>query len=204
MDYNTTVSWVLYSIREIVGISSLRNQILESFLNQDIKKNIEFGRTFGSDSKKNDLQNYLEKNMKQNKNGKRFLIFSGINRPKYGETHYQGFIIDYEKKCLYIADPAYTLNGPGIYNPFLAQQQVIPLFKLHNYNTQFIITSHPCQTSTNDVFCQSWTLYLMIEFLNPIGNIITIPLSQTKRYNILLHFYKKISVQIPEFCLLFI
>jgi hypothetical protein len=200
MEFHIAVSWVLYSIREIVGISSLRNDILKAFINDDIMNQIEFGNTFGAESKPVELQEFLESKIRQQTNRKRFFIFSGINRPRSGETHYQGFIIDYREKILYIADPAMTRDGPGIYKPFLAQQQVIPFFKRFHFDSQFILTSHPCQTSSQDVFCQSWSLYIMIQFLNNIGHIIPIPQSQIQRYGILLRFYKDISERVSDFC----
>lgn len=197
MEFHIAVSWVLYSLREIVGLSTLRNQILAAFLDDD---NVEFGKTFGAESSVTELQEFLESKIRQEKKGKRFFIFTGINRPRSGETHYQGFIIDYKDRMLYIADPAWTQAGPGIYKPFLAQQQVIPFFKSHHYNSQFIVTSYPCQTSAQDVFCQSWSLYLMIEFLNRFGQIIPIPQSQIQRYDILLTFYQEIAERVQEFC----
>jgi len=192
------VSWVLYVIREIVGISTLRNNILEAFINEHSQ--VEFGKTFGADSRPIELQKFLENKIRQQGRGKRFFVFSGINRPRSGETHYQGFIIDYKNRILYIADPAWKGDGPGIYKPFLALEQVIPFFKKNNFNCQFILTSYPCQTSPEDVFCQSWSLYLMIEFLNNIGHIIQIPPSQIQRYGILLKFYQDISGRVADFC----
>lgn len=199
MDFDIAVSWVLYSIREILGIDSLRNQILASFIKKEYLDQITLGRTFGSDSKFQQMQSYLQDLIIHQIN-KRYTIFTGINRPQYGETHYQGFIVDQLRKILYIADPAYTRNGPGIYKPYLAELQVIPLFKKQKYQTVYIPLTNPCQMDMDDVFCQSWTLYIMIEFINHRFETVRIPESAHERYHILKKFYKKILKSCPDFC----
>ena len=62
---------------------------------------------------------------------------------------------------------------------------------------------NPAQTLTEDVFCQSWTLYILLEVLAAgISNstlemdeiLINIPKKQIDKYEILLNFYKQILV----------
>ena len=64
---------------------------------------------------------------------------------------------------------------------------------------------NPAQTLTEDVFCQSWTLYILLEVLasgvsSSISTLemdeilINIPKKQIDKYEILLNFYKQILV----------
>lgn len=198
MNFETTISWVLYSIRQIMGLTSLRNEIVETLLPNSP---IECGPTFGSDSTPAELQAFLHERLTRPHNHQKpWLLFTAINRPQSGETHYQGFLVDIRHQKMYIADPAYTRQGPGIYKPFIAQQQVIPWMEQHHITSEFIPTTHPCQTSEDDVFCQSWTLYLLIEFVRNSFQTVSIPPSQKRRYSILLQFYKKLAHTIPSFC----
>lgn len=179
-EYPIVVSWILFSIREVMGLKMVRNEILSTLLPRAIVDQTVLGETFGSESKPVDLDRYMKQVVQlhdSRQRSKSFLIFTGINRPQYGETHYQGFIVDFHSKTIYVADPARTKDGHGIYKPYLAEQQVIPFFSQHQFHWRYIETIHPCQTSTGDVFCQSWTLYLMITFLSqPILSNAPIPI----------------------------
>lgn len=204
-DFCVAVSWVLYSIREVMGLADIRREVLHALLPTSTRGLVELGETFGSESKPEDLTSYLKATTttqaRPQKLERRYLVFSGINRAQHGETHYQGFIVDRAEKKIYIADPAWLGTQPGIYKPFLAQQQVIPFYSARGYASEFIRTTHPCQTSTDDVFCQSWTLYLMMEFLKrKVSNAspIPIPPSTIRRYGILLKFYRSVLERVPQ------
>ena len=144
---------------------------------------------------------------------------------KDNETHYQMFIIDNTHKTLFVIDPALKSNKKsGIYVPQVALEIVIPWFKDHDYKTGFIPLSNPAQTDDSednaDVFCQLWSLYILLKVLDQgdhtrkavsdqgdhhkdgshkfSGITVKIPKGQTKRYEILLEFYKRILTEIPS------
>jgi hypothetical protein len=120
------------------------------------------------------------------------------------------FIIDNTHKTVFVVDPALKPDKrPGIYTPQVAIDIVMPWFKEHDYKTAFIPLSNPAQTDNSednaDVFCQSWSLYILWQVLEQgstkgkfSGITVKIPKGQTKRYEILLEFYKRILTEIPS------
>ena len=58
MDH-VVVSWVLYSLRELLGYENIRNKILEAKLKEI--PNLVLGKTFSLEYKIPDLQDYLKK-----------------------------------------------------------------------------------------------------------------------------------------------
>jgi hypothetical protein len=110
---------------------------------------------------------------------------------------------------LYVIDPA-KKNGKayGIYIPQVAIEIIMPFFEENKYRTKFVKLKFPAQTNNSveeaDIFCQSWSLYILIEFLkdNDKDNLtdiaINIPKSQKERYDILLKFFKDVFSSIPS------
>ncbi len=91
------------------------------------------------------------------------------------------------------------INGiSGIYQPYIAVQTIKPFFEQKNYNVEWLHTVNTCQIDANDVFCQSWSLYLQVMYFN--APQIEIPEDQYGKYELLLKFYKRITLAIPEFC----
>ena len=201
-------SWTLYAMREIMGMENIRNEIVNTLFPNI--KNAKKMRTFDAfqqydeppfDDKAIEILDYCTTVL----NRKKYVLFtaSNIQRDENdSETHYQSFIADNKHKKLYIIDPAYTNNGPGIYEPEIACYIVKPFFQLHGYTTHFVKMTNPAQIDTNDVFCQTWSLYIALKILNTkwVNTdelVIHIPKSQTAKYNVLLNFYTEILRKVP-------
>ena len=142
---------------------------------------------------------------------------SNIYDQQTQETHFQTFIYVPGARpgaIIYCFDPSRNCNQqPGIYYPH-AVDEIRDLIIYHNsssnikHESQRISVFYPevtqaCQIHDNDVFCQSWSLFLQISGImtllstgklddNPI-----IPESQYEKYQILLNFYQQM---LPIFC----
>ena len=58
--------------------------------------------------------------------------------------------------------------------------------------------SHPAQIAFDDVFCQSWSLYILDSLLtNPEIEEFEIPATQIEKYGMILRFYKRVFKDIP-------
>jgi hypothetical protein len=70
------------------------------------------------------------------------------------------------------------------------------------YETVFVDLNTPAQVSEGDVFCQSWSLYILLQMLkkNEYHNNVSfqIPKSQIDKYDLLLRFYKQLFIDMPE------
>ena len=207
-------SWILYAMREMMGMEHVRKLIIKTLF-PNIKNSRKL-RTFDAfqqydhppyDDKAVEILDYCLSIIDK----KKYVVFTASNiqkNSKDDETHYQSFIVDNKRKKLYIIDPSYNPNTPsgyGIYEPEIAIDVIMPFFKLRKYETNFIKMTNPAQTDTNDVFCQSWSLYITLEVLNMKWNksgelIVPIPKSQKAKYNTLLKFYHKILKKVPEIC----
>lgn len=135
------------------------------------------------------------------------------------ETHFQTFIVDNDKQKVYIIDPAYNINvvvgkgrkkdknilvsGQGIYYAEIAHDVIKPFFEENtDYIVEFVRLSHPAQIIEDDVFCQSWSLFILIQLLENdayrSNQIFSIPDEQIDKYNMILKFYKKLFTDIPN------
>ena len=195
------VSWVIYSIREVMGLSAVRNAILRHYLRGD---DVTLGKTFGAEDRRASLLRYISTVTRPGR--RRYTIFTAINPPLEGETHYQSFIADHDTRILYMIDPSRThRQRDGIYTPFAARETIAPYFEARGWTTRFIRVTHACQTSPDDVFCQSWTLVLLIRVMQKLVEgdddpIIRIPSSQDQRYGMLLDFYKDCIRSVQMVC----
>jgi hypothetical protein len=129
------------------------------------------------------------------------------------ETHFQSFIVDNDAKRVTMIDPAYDKkkrSGKGIYHAEIAREIVKPFFKFLNmdleeedeYKVRFLKLTNPAQIAHDDVFCQSWSLFMLNSLLENDAYKTTqkfkIPESQTDKYNMILKFYKRIFTDIPN------
>ena len=61
---------------------------------------------------------------------------------------------------------------------------------------------NPAQIAHDDVFCQSWSLFMLISLLEndayKSATDFEIPVSQTDKYSMILGFYKRIFNDIPS------
>lgn len=201
------ISWVLEAIRNVIGIEYIRQNILLRYI-PSLKPNIKKVRTFDAfirangeeyrDEKKDEIEKYCGEIMKI----PGIMVFSACNIQENlhdGETHYQTFIVNNDRKIIYAIDPAYNKKkgGKGIYMAEVAKTAVKPAAMKHHYKFKFVVLSSPAQTDSNDVFCQTWSLYMLITTLiNPeyTETELDIPSDQMLRYKILLDFYKELLV----------
>jgi len=188
-----------------MGLDEVRRTILR----KEIKDNrvVEIGRTFGMDDTEADLLGYLDTIV--NKRRKRYVLFTAMNMPdKDMQTHYQAFVVDHKNKTLHMIDPARKPKGQqGIYGAHISENTIAPFFRAHGFSVVWTRTSHPCQTSLHDVFCQTWSLILQIHLVNHLMTpssdkdiIIPIPTNQMARYGILVDFYKHCVSDIKGIC----
>lgn len=195
--------WILMALREAMGDPEVRNTILQKQMGTS--KGIEFGRTFEFGFTLKQLEAYLS-TIVAPKKGVRYLLFTAQNLPdkRSRETHYQTLILDYRQKNLWVMDPARTPTGKGIYRPFISLDVIIPFFEERGWEAEFAPTSSACQKGVRDVFCQSWSLFLQIEFLKMLlegGSVHTldIPTKKEERYLLLLHFLHE-ALTLPQVC----
>lgn len=194
-------SWVLDALRKMVGYEDMRNIILQS---QIQSKGVVFGKTFGAEHNVKQLDNYLKKITTRTPPSHQYLLFTASNQAYQGETHYQSFVVDYTNKKVWALDPASVMGKEGIYAAYVARDTIFPFFQKKGWDTAFVKLTKPCQSSEDDIFCQTWSLWLQIRFLNVLlgkdkKQTLSIPTSLRTRYKDLLRFYKKILL-IPEVC----
>ena len=200
------ISWVILALRDIMGREHIRNNIITTFV-PDIP-NAKHMKTFDAfqqykkapfDNKQKKILKYCEKIMKL----KNKVVFTASNiqqNAKDMETHYQSFLLDNTAKKLFVIDPAKTKTGYGIYAPMVTYETIQPFFEANGYTVQYIELSNPAQTNTEDVFCQSWSLYILLDVLESYASApgsngihsVKIPKSKLKKYGVLLDFYKKV------------
>ena len=206
-DKDIAVSWAILALRDVMGREDVRNHIITTFM-PDIK-NAKYMKTFDAfqqykkfpyDNKQTKILKYCAKIMKL----KNTVVFTASNIQENAEdmeTHYQSFIVDNTQKKLFAIDPAInpkTKTGYGIYKPMVTYETIQPFFEKNGYEFQFIQLSNTAQTRREDVFCQSWSLYILLDVLrNGTNTIVDIPKSQTKKYEVLLDFYKRL-LAIPD------
>lgn len=226
------ISWVLHSVKEVLGLEDNRKEVIKRFIpeipNEDYIRtfdaDIEYKIGNEMENKKGNKKEYdikYELKVKEIRDYctevmqlEKFVVFTATNIEEYqeygkdSETHYQTFIVDNNNKVLYVIDPA-KKNGKayGIYIPQVAIEIIMPFFEENEYETKFVKLKFPAQTNNSleeaDIFCQSWSLYILIEFLKDnnkddlINIAINIPKSQKERYDILLKFFKDLFSSIP-------
>ncbi len=136
------------------------------------------------------------------------------------ETHYQTFIVDNDAKKVYIIDPAndrtvdkndkkykksktILVSGQGIYYSQAAHEIIKPFFEENtDYVVELVQLSYPAQIIEDDVFCQSWSLYILDKLLEnnayKTTGVVDIPNAQINKYDTILGFYKRILRDIPD------
>ncbi len=202
------LSWVLYSVRETIGLTNVRNAILEKKiqrLGKYEKNSIQYGKTFSYGDTYEDI---FEMIANFENSGKRYLIFTSNGeivqqtnkRMRYDkfdefnlvESRYISFIVDREDMTVTIADPSRNNGHVGIYNPYIGLE-LQPFFKKNGYKIEWLEMTSPCQINYHDVFCQSWTMILVFKWMK-YGDKEKIYISRTqnKKYRKLLRYFKKL------------
>ena len=208
------VSWMLHALKIVLGDESIRRYIILYYLPSLVNTSKKCIRTFDAfveadknrADKANEIMRYC--NRMCTKPGLVVFTASNIQRNRYdNETHFQSYIINNYIKQLVVIDPAYDSSKPdcaGIYSAEISHDVIIPFFQRKGYNTAFISLSTPAQVNIDDVFCQSWTLYILLAKLNNhhkcelIDYRFDIPENQLDKYDMLLSFYKQLFTDMPE------
>lgn len=210
-DKDIAISWAIHAMKDVIGRQIVRKNIITTFVPKI--KNARQIRTFDAfqqyktapyDNKKTKILTYCANIIKL----KSLVVFTASNIQENAEdmeTHYQSYIVDNKNKILFAVDPAInpkTKTGFGIYKPMVTTDIIQPFFEKNGYRFQFVKLSNPAQTTKDDVFCQSWSLYILLALLdgqfdgvnnnNAFSKTITIPKSKIDKYAVLLDFYKKI------------
>ena len=196
--------WILHSMKSTIEDQNVRNEILEKQLTKFSNlNNVVFGETF--EGKVTKINKYLSDKIGENN---KIILFTISNRPdpKTGETHYQSFILDNKNKNLVAFDPARTTKGEGIYSAYAAET-VENYIKTKKSDYEFIwyVPSHTCQSSSSsklknktydEVFCQTWSLYLQIKYMENLlsgkKDLVDIPSSNKGKVLLLLNFFKTV------------
>ena len=206
------ISWVLYSIRETIGLTSVRNVILKNKIDQLGEYDIKYGKTFSKGDTFEDIYDLINENTNNlifTSNADIVSKFTGGQKKKTKkrkrneelvESHYVSFILDRVKMTVTIIDPSRKNGKMGIYNPYIGLH-LESFLKKEGYNVKWLEMTSPCQISYDDVFCQSWTLYLIFKYYESEhyvsdynnDNVIYIPKKQDKKYKKLLDFFKELA-----------
>ena len=212
-DREIAISWALDAVKDVLGTQNTRNKIIKTFFPPI--KNAKHLKTFDAfqqyecmpfNDKENEILEYCEEIILL----KNYVVFTATNIQENEddqETHYQTYIVDNTNKILYAIDPAINPKkkyGYGIYKPMITYKTIQPFFEKNGYQFQYVKLMNPAQTLTEDVFCQSWTLYILLEVLaSGVSTrstlemddiLINIPKKQIDKYELLLNFYKQILV----------
>lgn len=196
----TAISWALHAIKILFGIENVRKTIIKSF-HPDVQ-NIKWSRTFDAfqqipTEKETEILGFC----KQIINIQPYVVFTASNIQEHADdkvTHYQSYYVDNDNKHIYVIDPAKPVNGYGIYYPSVTIDVIQPFFVSKGYAFDYITLSNPAQTIEADVFCQSWTLYILLHILqNGIGHV-HIPIKQINKYGVILQFFKDVLTKNPH------
>jgi hypothetical protein len=216
MEYHQekAISWMLHALKIVLGDESIRRYIILYYyptISNSSKKCIRTFDAFVESAKKreekaNEIRKYCNKMSRKSD----LVVFtaSNIQRTKCdNETHFQSYIIDNNLKKVCVIDPAYDSSKPnnaGIYFAEVSNDIIIPYFERKGYTTEFITLTTPAQVDAEDVFCQSWTLYILLAKLKQneyiASNTFDVPKDQLDKYDMLLSFYQQIFTDMPELC----
>lgn len=156
-DFDSDMSWAIFALKVLIGDNDFRNYY--------VKKNCDdISHLFtmaGEDYTKNKLINQLKS---VDKNTDNIITFTIAQRATVGNpTHYIGFVVMKEEQKLYILDPAMGTNG---FSYSADEETGIVREYFDKYEHIFIQPSYTaCQTSSEDTYCQSWSLWLIVKFL---------------------------------------
>jgi hypothetical protein len=194
-------SWVLDALRRVLGYEDIRNLILRSMVDH---KGVAYGKTFGAEHTVKQLEQYLKTITTGKTPSHSYLLFTASNQAYQGETHYQSFVVDYAHKKLWVLDPASAMGREGIYAAYVARDTIMPFFQKKGWDTAFVKLTKPCQSTEDDIFCQTWSLWLQSRFVRALLDkkktlTLSVPAALRTRYKDLLRFYKE-SIALPEAC----
>jgi hypothetical protein len=194
-------SYIVNSLVLLLGYDDTRYDVLMYKLKNP--KGFTYGNTFSYIEDKKEVKDYLENVLDKEKNG--IVIFTATNPVsiKNLETHYQSFIIDNPQKKLFIIDPAYFMDTElEAYHRKITKDVILPHYESLGFEPIYI--DNYCQLTSRDVYCQTWSLILLIKILNKGLNRIPKDLykeftTQEKKSE-LYHFFSDIIKNLPNVC----
>lgn len=202
------VSWMLHALKILLGDESIRRYIILYYFPRFANSSKKCIRTFDAfvevgkkrADKANEILRYC--NRMSTKPGTVVFTASNIQRNRCdNETHFQSYIIDNDLKRLFVIDPAFDSRA-GIYTAEISHDVIVPFYTRKGYDTCFVSLSTPAQINVDDVFCQSWTLYILLAKLHrdeyKINSRFDIPHDQLDKYDMLIAFYRQLFTDMPE------
>lgn len=186
----TTVSWVLYALRAVLGYEHVRTAVLKRYVGH--LPDVTIGRTFAGVYRYRDLTGYIRAQLQTP--GRVLMTASNTGRHvnTSTETHYQTFIINTRTRVVTAIDPARRPRGRGIYRSIITEDVVAPVATEAGFSVAWLETTNTCQVNKDDVFCQSWSLLLLIVAMLDPDLVVLVPRAQVDKYADLLSFYKDI------------
>lgn len=185
-------SWILHALRDTMEDDNVRNNILKDRLSSK-SNDIVYGQTINAFDDESAYMKEIENMATKAKNmRKKYYLFtvSNLYDPKSYETHFQTFIYDKPNNTLYTIEPSM-----GLYNDSAIRYTRYIFWDVMNGVTvSQVKLTDACQRDDNDVFCQSWSLYLQLlkmeNILEGKGGSIFIPQDDDDRFEVLFEFYK--------------
>ena len=156
------MSWAIFALKVIIGENDFRNYYLNSIFKSDVNHLFTMA---GEEYTNMDLIAKLKdvSTIKDN-----MVAFTVAQKASMGNpTHYIGFVVMKEEERLYILDP---VMGAGGFDYSADEETNVVRNHFKSYSHVFIQPSYTaCQTSANDTYCQSWSLWLIRKFLKHYG-----------------------------------
>jgi len=207
-------SWIIRALRTTIGFSDVRVEILKHYLQHRYHDKVEYCKdTFTIGVPIENLCDYLDHVLNLINNSKdKILLFTcnnnvGITTEDNIETHYQTFVVYTKSKKIIMIDPSRERREIGIYSPHAAMFVFFYLSSRSKCDIKFnwLNLSSPCQIDyskshdDDDVFCQTWSLFLQLQVMLLDSDTIDIPNKLDEKYTILVDFYKEIMINVPFF-----
>jgi hypothetical protein len=201
VERSIAISWVLDAMKNVLGYEDVRKTIIQHYFPGI--PNAAYIKTFDAiqqykkkpfDNKEKEIEAYCREIVKLPNE----VVFTATNIQRDAddmETHYQSYLVDNNKKKIYVIDPARKAtreNGGVLYYAEVTEEVIKPLFTELGYKLQYIEFTNPPQIHETDVFCQSWSLFVLLQILDKGIQKIKIPKKQIDKYEVLLGFYKEI------------
>lgn len=207
--------WALRTMRDVMGRKHVRKAILQQFVPNI--ENLEHSETFDGFRESEDPSLYKNKESQilayceKIRTIQPYVVFTASNilfddvdenGKQDTQTHYQCFYVDNANQTLYVFDPSRTADGKeGIYEPQITKKTVGKFFRNKKYKIVFVRPTHPAQMYDSDVFCQTWSLYLLIQFFKhdrKKDTVLHVPEKMVDKYAVIIQFYHDILDTIPE------
>lgn len=159
-------AWVVESLRSAIEPAKVRNSLIRQALGdltRELDSDFELGPTFSNYYDMADLERYVYDALTK-ESRHTYEVFTAANIPLKGETHFQTFIADRSTLELIIIDPAYAPWG-AIYGAVDSEAAIREQAARAGWRVVRVDTPYACQITDSDVFCQTWSLIMMLDFM---------------------------------------